>query len=160
MPWLLSLLLPWIVSLAGTALVGLVAKWLHSATILAKLNAKDAHDQDRLDDLEHLLDVAVEQAISRAGQGVVGKEPVGIIAKDALDIFKSLASPQLLADLEVVLRLAGSALWPYLLARITGKAATAGKVLTVPPGLSASIHAQSLAQQRALVGAAGTTSST
>lgn len=153
MPWWLSLVLPYILTAAGTAVTGLVVKWLHRLNQLASVNAKTAQDQAKLDDLEHLLDTAVSQAIAKAGSDAASGNAVAIVG-DAVGIFKTMVSPQLISDVEGVVNIAGGQLWAYVEARITGKAAT-GKVLALNPQQASAFHALPLDQQRALIAAQG-----
>lgn len=153
MPWWLSFILPYVLTAAGTALTGLVVRWLHHLNQLASVNVTQASDQAKLDDLEHLLDTAVSQAIAKAGADVASGN-TAVVVQDALAIFKGLVSPQLVGDLESVLNLAGGALWKYVEARITGKAAT-GLVLSLTPAQASAFHSLPLDQQRAIIAAKG-----
>lgn len=150
---ILSTVWPWIAGTVATAASVLVVKQIHSATTIGKLKAKDAADQAAFDDLDHLLETAVTKVIHQTAEGI-GSKSAAEIGAEALEVLKTLATPQVLADLARVAKVTGEALWPYLLARLTGKAASA-KVLTVPANAVKDFDALTPAQKRAAVAALG-----
>lgn len=152
--FLLNIFLPYIVPTLGTAIAGLVIRWLHQGALLAKLKTSDAADQAKLDDLEHLLDTAVDQAVHGVGSDVLSQKTPAQIAQDAFVVLKTLATEQSLSDLAAVAKVVGTAVLPYLMARLTGKAATA-KALAVPANAAAEFDKLSSAEKRAAVAALG-----